>query len=139
MECLGVPLYAWSLENLTRVGEQWGTVASYDEQTIYKSSFTPAMVLLDTFYYPLIQGYVHLSIDMNGYDVYMREVSRDYEAWQSCTRKSAQNLTLVILPEKAGERSSCKIPMVETVEGKEIPIVNSHKNESNHLHNNGGS
>ena len=51
MECFGVPLQAWSMENLKKIGEQWGTVVAYDEQTINKLSSTSSLILMDTCYH----------------------------------------------------------------------------------------
>ena len=58
VECFGLPLQAWSLDNLRKIGGQWGFVVGFDEQTIKKTSFSSAKILLETCYYQHIQGNV---------------------------------------------------------------------------------
>ena len=42
VECFGIPLQAWSKENLIRIVEQWGTVVCFDVKTSTRSCFWSA-------------------------------------------------------------------------------------------------
>ena len=48
LEYFGMPLHAWSIENLRKIAELWGTVIYFDEQTLKQPSFNSAKILMDT-------------------------------------------------------------------------------------------
>ena len=77
MECFGVPLHAWSQETFQKIGEQWGTMVCYDIHIMQNSSFSCRRILMDTCHYPFIQGSVHLSVEGNRYEVYVKELERE--------------------------------------------------------------
>ena len=66
VECLGMPLQAWSAENFRKIAAAWGTVVRVDDQTSNRSSFSSAKILIDTCYYPFIQGNVYFLVEVMG-------------------------------------------------------------------------
>ena len=78
MECLGVPLHAWSINNFRKVTEVWGTVVGVDKSTEDGKGFREARILMSTKYYPYIQGSIYLSIDGCGYDIYVKELGKGF-------------------------------------------------------------
>ena len=48
VECIGIPLHAWSQANLKKIGELWGSVISFDNMTTQRSSFSRARILMET-------------------------------------------------------------------------------------------
>ena len=88
MECFGIPLHAWSRENFTKIGEQWGTVVFFDNGTSNFSDFSSVKILMDSCYYPFIQGSVYLSVDGSGFDVYVKEIDSEINLWDFSTQKN---------------------------------------------------
>ena len=75
VECIGVPLQAWSQANLKKIGEIWGSVICFDDQTVQRSSFSTARILMETCHFAFIQGNIYLQVDDVGYDVIVREIN----------------------------------------------------------------
>ena len=69
IECFGIPLHAWSLENLKKIGEQWGTVVGFDNETEQQLTFSSAKILLDTCCFQFIKGFINVHVkEMYGED-----------------------------------------------------------------------
>ena len=88
IECFGIPIHAWSNENIKKIGEEWGAVVCLDELTEAGKSFSTARMLIDTCLWQNIQGWVYFSIDGKGYDVYVKEVGLEcYSQWWSESKR----------------------------------------------------
>lgn len=77
LECYGVPPHAWSYDNIKRIGEEWGTVVCLDNTTKEGKSFSVARILIDTCVWLYIHGWVFLSVEGKGYDVFVKEVGKE--------------------------------------------------------------
>ena len=133
-------LQAWSLDNLRKIGGQLGSVVDFDEQTVERTSFSSAKILLETCYYQHIQGNVFLSIKGEGYDVVVKEMgcgavlSKNEEDSTGSTCKMAGEKNPVVA-EEAGKSTNRiageKNPMAAQEAGKSqkrLPCINDANN-----------
>ena len=56
LECHGLPRHAWSVENLHKISEVWGSVIDFDENSVNGKSFSFAKILIDTCIRHFIKG-----------------------------------------------------------------------------------
>ena len=62
-----MPPHPWTSENIRKIVEEWGKVISLEMKTVSVQSFSVARILVETSYFPLIQGWMLLSIHSKGY------------------------------------------------------------------------
>ena len=52
LECVGVPIHGWTMENFRRIGETWGKFVECDSLTMSLYSFKKARFQIDTTLFP---------------------------------------------------------------------------------------
>ena len=78
LECVGLPLHAWSLDNFGRMAKIRGTMFGIDITTKEGRGFKNARILIDSCFYPYIQSRVYFSVDSIGFDSFVRELCKGY-------------------------------------------------------------
>lgn len=73
IECFGIPSKYWSVENVKKIGEQWGPVICLDEETKSMNCITQARMLVWTNAQNKIEAHVRLVTDQGGFDVWVKE------------------------------------------------------------------
>ncbi|KAL4314701.1 hypothetical protein AHAS_Ahas15G0111400 [Arachis hypogaea] len=77
LECLGVPLFAWSADTFKRIGSQWGAVVRCAKETELCSTLTTGHVLIDTSVMEAIQEKIQITVGLGGYDVLVKDIGLD--------------------------------------------------------------
>ena len=89
LEFYGIPFYAWSVNNIRSIGEEWGAVVCIDKMTEEERSYSTAKIFIGTCVWQTIQGWICLSVGGKGYDVYVKEVGMEvFTAECSCKPES---------------------------------------------------
>ena len=73
LECIGIPLHAWSMENFVILGNQWGRFVKCHDETFRGSSFMSAKIQIDTTVFNSIEAWVCLAVEGAIYDVMVKE------------------------------------------------------------------
>ena len=63
-----------TMENIKKVGEEWGTAVCLDKLIEEGKSFSNIRVLIDTCVFQLIEEWVYMSIGGRRYDIYVKEI-----------------------------------------------------------------
>ena len=77
IECIGLPIFAWSFDNISKVGGSWGIVLGYSVNIVEINSFGNAYILIDTYIKSFIKGWVLLEMGKISCDLYVKETFRD--------------------------------------------------------------
>ena len=77
IECIGLQPFTWSISNLRAIGQAWGTVIGFDEDSVSSRCVGTARVLIDTYQKSHIKGWVSLDLGQMICDLYVREVCLD--------------------------------------------------------------
>ena len=48
IECLGIPHHKWTIDNIRKIGEEWGSVVCLDSKTKMGESLCSTKILIDT-------------------------------------------------------------------------------------------
>ena len=92
LECIGLLLYGWSLNNLHKIGELWGQVVCCDEPTRGKDDFSLVKILVDTPCFPFINNWIWFILDGVKFKVHVHEVCYDVaQIWTRCGIKHESN------------------------------------------------
>ena len=77
IECIGLPPFAWSFDNLSKIGEAWGCVLGFSAETVENKSFCNAYILIETYIKSFIKGWVLLEMEEFSCDLFIKESFRD--------------------------------------------------------------
>ncbi|XP_020969683.1 uncharacterized protein LOC110268122 [Arachis ipaensis] len=77
LECYGVPLHVWSSETFKIIGRLWGDVVMCEVDTKARSSLITGWVQVDTCVFDVIRDWIHISVGISGFDIFVKEVGFD--------------------------------------------------------------
>lgn len=63
-------------EHLTKIRSFWEMVVAFGKDTSVKQGSSVTRILIDTCFFPDIQGWIYLSVEGMGYDVHIREMGK---------------------------------------------------------------
>lgn len=74
LECYGILLQVWSIENIRKIGERWGDVVCFDYETEKKLVMEVVRILIDTRCMLYIEDYLYVIVGDMGFDIFIKEV-----------------------------------------------------------------
>ena len=73
IECIGVPIHGWSLENFEKIGEVWGKFIKCDLTTLNNEDFRMARIQIDTTVFQKITTSLCFMVGGESFDVFISE------------------------------------------------------------------